>query len=183
MPRVVHAKRAIKYVVKEIPKEPSSMHLRTPNRRTSLILAAISAAALLALLAPRASHSQSAPKPPKSAKTAASADAERGRYLEEEVARCWECHTPVGIDGTPDRANDLQGGPVWIQPVHPMGNWSENAPKLAGLASYTEDQMEQVLEKGIGANGRAIQPPMHVYHLNHADATAIIAYLRSLPSQ
>lgn len=137
----------------------------------------ISAAALLTL----SSHGQNAPKPAPSTKSAStSSDIERGRYLEEEVARCWECHSPAGLDGTPDRTNNLQGGPIWIQPVRPMGNWAENAPKIAGLASYTDDQMTQVLEKGIGVNGRAIQPPMHVYHLNHADSTAIIAYLRSL---
>jgi hypothetical protein len=39
-----------------------------------------------------------------------------------------------------------------------------------------------ILEKGIGANGEAIRPPMHIYHLKHEDAVAIIAYLRSLPS-
>lgn len=153
------------------------------NRKVSILasLVAIGAAAGLAISAP--AH-QSAPKPPsKATKLAAGSDVDRGKYLEEEVARCWECHTPVGQDGTPDRANALEGGPIWIQPVHPMGNWSENAPKLAGLASYTDEQMEQVLEKGIGVNGRTVQPPMHVYHLNHADATAIIGYLRSLRSQ
>jgi hypothetical protein len=43
------------------------------------------------------------------------------------------------------------------------------------------DQAERILEKGIGPNGLPIQPPMHVYHMTHADAQAITAYLRSLP--
>jgi hypothetical protein len=43
--------------------------------------------------------------------------------------------------------------------------------------------MERVLEMGQGAGPTPIQPPMHIYHMNHADAQAIIAYLRSLPSR
>jgi hypothetical protein len=38
-----------------------------------------------------------------------------------------------------------------------------------------------VLEKGLQPTGRAIRPPMHVYHMSHDDATAIMAYLKSLP--
>jgi len=49
------------------------------------------------------------------------------------------------------------------------------------LPSLSDEQMERVLEKGESANGREIQPPMHIYHLSHSDAQAIIAYLRSLP--
>src|ERR1700733_7825464 len=161
------------------------MHLRIRNNRQLSIFASLVVLSAAAILAASSPARQNAQKPAaKQAKSATStSDIDRGRYLEEEVARCWECHDPVGDDGIPDRTAHLQGGPVWIQPVHPMGNWSENAPKLAGLASYTDDQMTQVLEKGIGVNGRTIQPPMHVYHLNHADASAIISYLRSLPSQ
>ena len=38
-----------------------------------------------------------------------------------------------------------------------------------------------MLEKGEGVESAPIQPPMHIYHMTHADAVAIIAYLRSLP--
>jgi hypothetical protein len=56
------------------------------------------------------------------------------------------------------------------------------APALAGFPGFTDEQGAQILEKGIGPNGLPIQPPMHVYHMNQADARAIIAYLRSLPN-
>ena len=56
-----------------------------------------------------------------------------------------------------------------------------NAPPLAGFGGYTDEQGEAVLEKGVGPNGLAVREPMHIYHMNHADAQAIIAYLRSLP--
>jgi hypothetical protein len=56
-----------------------------------------------------------------------------------------------------------------------------NAPALAGFSGYTEEQGAQILEQGVGPNGLAIRQPMHIYHMNHADALAIMAYLRSLP--
>jgi hypothetical protein len=54
-----------------------------------------------------------------------------------------------------------------------------HAPALASFP-YDDQQAQDILERGIGANGIPIQPPMHAYHLHHADAMAIIAYLRSL---
>lgn len=106
----------------------------------------------------------------------------RGRYLVEEVAKCSECHTPRDTDDQLDRSRWLQGAPIWIQPVRRAPNWAQFAPSLAGLPGFSDQQMQRVLEMGEGANGVAIQPPMHIYHLDHADAQAIVAYLRSLPS-
>lgn len=106
---------------------------------------------------------------------------ERGRYLVEEVARCWECHTPRDSNGQPDHSRWLQGAPIWIMPVHPDPNWAMRAPDIAGFPSFTEAQGEKILEQGIGPNGLPIRQPMHNYHLSHEDAVAIIAYLRTVP--
>jgi len=104
----------------------------------------------------------------------------RGKYLVEQVAKCGECHTPRDSEGNLDASRWLDGATIWIRPVHHMNNWAEWAPRLAGLPSFTDEQAEAVLEKGIGPNGAPIRPPMHIYHMDHADAMAIIAYLRSL---
>lgn len=112
----------------------------------------------------------------------ADSQADQGRYLVEEVAKCSECHTPRDAENQLDRSRWLQGAPIWIQPVRLAPNWAQFAPSLAGLPGLSDEQMQRVLEMGQGADGREIQPPMHVYHLNHGDAQAIIAYLRSLPS-
>jgi mono/diheme cytochrome c family protein len=109
-------------------------------------------------------------------------DVQRGRYLVEEVAKCTECHTPRDQNNQLDHDRWLQGSSIWIQPVHPMPDWAEFAPPLAGLPGLTDEQAERVLEMGEGAGGTPIQPPMHIYHLNHADAESIVAYLRSLPA-
>lgn len=106
----------------------------------------------------------------------------RGEYLVDNIAMCTECHTPRDAEGNLDKRRYLQGAPIWIVPVHHMPNWAMRAPAIAGLEGFTDFQIETVLERGVGPNGIEIQPPMHIYHMNHADAQAITAYLRSLPS-
>jgi mono/diheme cytochrome c family protein len=111
------------------------------------------------------------------------AEIERGRYLVEEIAKCPECHTPRKPDGELDSAAWLRGAPIWIRPVAPMPNWAENVPALAGLPSFTEAQVEKVLEDGTGPNGEPLRPPMLIYHMSPPDARAIAAYLKSLPAE
>jgi len=130
-----------------------------------------------------AAAQQSSTKPV-SRKTSSSAmsrdnDIERGRYLVEEVAKCTDCDTPRDSNGALDRSAWLQGAPIWVRPVQSKEAWSMRAPGLANF-SYSDQQAQDILERGIGTNGNPIQPPMHTYHLHHADAVAIIAYLRSL---
>ena len=107
---------------------------------------------------------------------------ERGRYLVESVAMCGECHTPRDSQGQIDNARRLEGAPMWFTPLIAPPDWAYRAPALAGLPSFTDADMVMILEKGLQPTGRAIRPPMHVFHMNHEDAMAIIAYLRSLPA-
>jgi|HubBroStandDraft_6_1064221.scaffolds.fasta_scaffold01360_12 mono/diheme cytochrome c family protein len=123
-----------------------------------------------------------AAEPQKNAAPAQQSSVERGKYLVENVAMCVECHTPRDDNGQVDNSRMLQGASNWLMPVHPTTNWASRAPALAGFPGITDEQGEDILERGRGPNGLAIQPPMHIYHMNHADATAIIAYLKSLPS-
>src|ERR1700735_5405514 len=106
---------------------------------------------------------------PSNSSSSNASQVKRGKYLVEEVARCTECHTPRDSQGNLDNSRALQGAPVWIVPGHPDHNWAQQAPPLAGFAAYTESDGEEILEKGRGANGETIRPPMHVYHLNHDD--------------
>jgi mono/diheme cytochrome c family protein len=152
------------------------------NRRKQVIVcsalamaAAFSASLLSSRETPAAAQKNAASSPAQSA-------VERGRYLVEDVAMCEECHTPRDAAGNLDESRRLQGAQIWIMPVHQNPNWANNAPPLAGLGGYTDEQGEAVLEKGVGPNGETIRQPMHIYHMNHGDAQAIIAYLRSLSS-
>ena len=108
------------------------------------------------------------------------AQIKRGRYLVEDVAMCGECHTPRDSGGKLDQRRWLQGAAVWFTPNQTYPNWAYRAPGLAGLFGFTDADMTMILEKGLQPNGRPIRPPMHVFHMKHEDATAIVAYLRSL---
>lgn len=108
---------------------------------------------------------------------------EHGRYLVEEVAKCTECHTPRNARGELDREAWLQGAPIWIMPVHPDSNWANRAPEIAGFPGFSEAEGERILEQGTTPAGLPLRPPMHIYHMSHDDAKAIIAYLRTLPSK
>ncbi len=112
---------------------------------------------------------------------ASETDIKRGEYLVEEIAECGDCHSPRNERGELRHDAWLRGARIWIQPVKPIPNWADRAPALAGLPSFTERQVEYVLENGTGPNGEELHPPMHIYHMNHADAKAIAAYLKSLP--
>lgn len=133
----------------------------------------LSAVALVSLAAAQRSAS------PQSA-GAAGADVERGKYLVENVAMCGECHTPRNAKGDLKYDAWLQGASIWIRPVAPIQPWADTAPPLAGMPSFTDEQFATVLEKGIGPEGETLRPPMHIYHMHHEDAKAIIAYLKSL---
>ena len=137
--------------------------------------------AILAVVFISSSHTQNTKNKPSPA-AARESDIARGKYLVEEVAKCSECHTPRDAQNQLDPDRWLQGAPVWITSVKPAPTWADRAPTLAGFPGYTDRDGFDILEKGIGANGEAIRPPMHIYHLKHEDAVAIIAYLRSLPS-
>lgn len=117
----------------------------------------------------------------KTAESDSAAEIKRGRYLVEEVAKCAECHTPRNANGDLESDQWLQGATIWIRPIAPIKNWAEKAPPLAGFPSLSEEEGERVLEKGTGPQGEVLRPPMHIYHMTHEDAKAIIAYLKSLP--
>ncbi len=105
---------------------------------------------------------------------------QRGRYLVEEVGQCGSCHSPRDDRGQPDHSRWLQGAPVWFRPIHSVPDWAYSAPPLAGLGSFTRDQVRQVLVKGLGPQGLPVRQPMHPYHMTTDDADAIVEYLQSL---
>ena len=136
---------------------------------------AVSAVTLVSLAgAQHSANSQSSGSP--------AGDIERGKYLVENVAMCGECHTPRNANGDLKYDAWLQGATTWVRPVAPIQPWADTAPPLAGMPSFTDQQFATVLEQGIGPEGETLRPPMHIYHMHHEDAKAIIAYLKSLPA-
>jgi mono/diheme cytochrome c family protein len=104
---------------------------------------------------------------------------ERGRYLVESVGMCADCHAPRTEKGELDRSRWLLGSALGFQPTAPMP-WAPAAPPIAGLPSVSDAQGVVFLTTGKRPDGSAPRPPMPEYRLNKMDATAVIAYLKSL---
>lgn len=104
----------------------------------------------------------------------------RGKYLVQRVAMCGDCHTPRDEKGMPLPGKELAGSPLGFKPLAPMP-WASVAPAIAGLPGFKEDEVVTFLMTG-KLEGASPRPPMPEYHLSSADARAVVAYLRSLPS-
>jgi mono/diheme cytochrome c family protein len=109
---------------------------------------------------------------------------ERGRYLVHNVGMCIDCHSPRNEKGGFIESRYLTGSPLGIEPSVPMP-WMPIAPRIAGLpAGFSEENLVSFLMTGERPNNMPPPlPPMPPYRLNRADAEAVAAYLRSLPSE
>jgi mono/diheme cytochrome c family protein len=111
---------------------------------------------------------------------ATAAQIEHGKYLVECVGMCGDCHSPRNDKGEFDRTQWLQGELINFKPDHPMP-FAAIAPPIAGLPSYANDEAAlKFLETGTNAAGKRAMAPMPQFRLNHEDALAVVAYLRSL---
>jgi mono/diheme cytochrome c family protein len=115
-------------------------------------------------------------EPPARAATAV----ERGRYILERVSMCFECHTPRDEHGELQRDRWLLGAPVLVSPPpFEEGNWAIQAPRIAGMPGYTEEQGIRLLTRGISRTGEPLRPPMPPFRFSEADARAVVAYLKT----
>lgn len=83
------------------------------------------------------------------------------------AGKCSDCHGP-----------QLQGASLdFLKPGMPV---QYSAPKIAGLTTLSSADATKFLETGVLPDGNQARPPMPQYRFNHDDATAIVAYLKSL---
>ncbi len=101
---------------------------------------------------------------------------DRGRYL-SILSDCASCHT------VPQKNQPFAGG----RPIEtPFGNVV--APNITpdmetGIGSWTDDQFDDAVRKGIGRNGERLYPamPFNAYtKMSREDVLAIRAYLNTL---
>jgi mono/diheme cytochrome c family protein len=106
--------------------------------------------------------------------------ASRGEYIVNNVAVCSQCHTPRDSSGRLERSHWLEGASVWLQSAEPVGNWPQQAPRIAGAMPGTDDEMITLLTTGIWRTGTYLRPPMPQFRLSRQDAEAVVAYLKSV---
>ena len=104
----------------------------------------------------------------------------RGKYLVEQVAQCGDCHTPHNDKGEPINSQSPRGASLIFKPIAPMPVWADKAPNIAGLRGWEDADAIKFFMTGIAYNDLPARPPMPQYRLSKEDATAVVAYLKSL---
>jgi mono/diheme cytochrome c family protein len=141
------------------------------------------AAAVPALIMAAGATGLMAQQPPQGGSQPAADPVARGRYIVEDVAMCWRCHTRVDAHGDRDHTHWLLGGQVGIRPTVPgTADWAILAPRLAGAPPGTDAQFITLMTTGISRTGYPPRQPMPQFRLTQADAEAVLAYLKSLGS-
>jgi mono/diheme cytochrome c family protein len=119
------------------------------------------------------------------AQAAAQSQAERGRYL-VSLAGCQDCHTPGNFLGKRDLQRALAGSEVGFE-IPGLGTFygpNLTPDKETGLGAWTAEQIAAAITKGVRPDGRILAPVMpwrDFAVLTKGDASAIAAYLKSLP--
>lgn len=109
----------------------------------------------------------------------------RGEYL-VAVSGCGDCHTPGHFDGSPDITRHLAGSDVGFE-IPGLGVFygSNLTPDAGtGLGGWTREQIVEALTTGVRPDGRVLAPVMpwmSYARFTPEDASAIAAYLASLP--
>ncbi len=113
----------------------------------------------------------------------------RGNYIVNHVAACIDCHTPRTITGELDMTKLLSGTP--FADLDPFDGavgliWAPNlTPDSTGLKSWTDAQIKDAFQNGVDDSGEPLFPimPYFVFHnMTADDASAVVAYLRSIPA-
>ncbi len=109
---------------------------------------------------------------------------ERGRYIAHDVAMCVQCHTPRDASGALIKDQEFMGGAFPVAPptFMPEASWCLTAPRIAGLPGFTDDEAVEFFMNGARLGRHQPKWPMPPFHLDRADAEALVAYLRSLPA-
>lgn len=110
---------------------------------------------------------------------AADSRIEHGRYLVHEVAMCVQCHSPRDRRGVLIEERLLEGGPIPFKNPFQGARWAFEAPHIANLVGYTEEEVVHLLTQGIRRTGDRPAAPMPPFRMTREDAQAIWAYLQS----
>src|SRR5215467_4991227 len=141
------------------------------------LVASLSARTIAQGTKPVASKEKEGQKP---AVTASADQVARGEYLTTSVAMCVQCHSGRDEEGNIIDSQKFHGGAIPLTSPYPYTSWAAQAPNLAGLPGFTDEQVISLLTTGNMGDGRpGPRRPMPPFRMNKADAEAIVAFLRS----
>jgi mono/diheme cytochrome c family protein len=115
-----------------------------------------------------------------------SAKVQRGKYL-VAIGGCSDCHTSGYFLGKPDMTRFLAGSDVGFA-LPGLGVFvgrNLTPDRKTGLGDWTSEQIVTAIRTGVRPDGRTLAPIMpwrDFANLSDADASAIAAYLKSLPA-
>lgn len=110
---------------------------------------------------------------------------ERGTYLMQSIVACGNCHTPKGPNG------ELSGMELaGMQNIEVTPVFTAHAPNITmdietGIGGWKDEEIIRAIREGKRPDGSIIGPPMPIglYRgLSDRDVTAIVTYMRSIPS-
>jgi len=111
---------------------------------------------------------------------------ERGRYLVESLAHCFQCHSEVDYTkpGAQPKPGKKGAGAVFAE----EGMEWLVAPNITpdvetGAGSWTDEQFARAIREGIGHDGRRlfpVMPYMNFRNMSDEDLASIITYIRSI---
>jgi len=112
---------------------------------------------------------------------------ERGRYLVNAVAICFQCHSEIdwngAVPGLPVQGGLGAGRSEMMPFLVAIPNLTPDRETGAGL--WSDEQLYRAMTEGIGHDGRTLFPEMpytQFRKLSYEDLGSIIVYLRSIPA-
>ncbi len=134
----------------------------------------------IALVQPARSGATPSPQAKAAPQSGAAAAGARGEYLANRVAMCVQCHSMRDDNGVILESNKFRGGVIPFKSPWRDSEWAYQAPSLAGLAGFTDEQIVALLTGGRIAGRQPPRAPMPPFRMSQEDAAAIAAYLRGL---
>lgn len=111
---------------------------------------------------------------------------ERGRYIVESTAHCFQCHSDVDYSkpGAQPKPGQKGAGAVFAEDGMEWLVAPNITPDVeTGAGSWTDEQLARAIREGIGHDGRRLFPVMpyeNFRNMSDEDLASVITYIRSI---
>lgn len=111
---------------------------------------------------------------------------ERGRYLVEGPAHCFQCHSEVDYEkpGAQPKPGKKGAGAIFPEEALPWLVAPNITPDAeTGAGTWTNEQFARAIREGIGHDGRRLfpmMPYMNFRQMSDEDLASVITYVRSI---